>query len=91
VHSLPAEFAESARTAQSLGFTGVQIHAAHGFLLSQFLSPLFNKRDDDYDDSIQSRMRLLLEVIDAVRNAVGDKLVVAVKLNTTDQLIGPIG
>ncbi|MFT6098502.1 MAG: 2,4-dienoyl-CoA reductase-like NADH-dependent reductase (Old Yellow Enzyme family) [Arenicella sp.] len=94
MHSLPAEFAESARTAQSLGFTGVQIHAAHGFLLSQFLSPLFNKRDDDYDDyddSIQSRMRLLLEVIDAVRNAVGDKLVVAVKLNTTDQLIGPIG
>ncbi len=88
VRNLPAEFGESALMAQSFGFTGVQIHAAHGFLLSQFLSPLFNKRNDDYGGSIKSRMRLLLEVIDAVRNAVGDGFVVAVKLNATDQLEG---
>ncbi len=88
IRSLPAEFAETARRAQSLGFSGVQIHAAHGFLLSQFLSPLFNKRDDEYGGSIEARMRLLLEVVDTVRNAVDANFVVAVKLNATDQLEG---
>lgn len=88
IRRLPAEFAATARLAQSLGFSGVQIHAAHGFLLSQFLSPLFNQRDDAYGGSIQARMRLLLEVIDEVRLAVGQAFVVAVKLNATDQLEG---
>lgn len=88
VRRLPAEFAATARRAQSLGFTGVQIHAAHGFLLSQFLSPLFNKRDDDYGGSIENRMRLLIEVVDTVRQAVDAHFVVAVKLNATDQLEG---
>lgn len=88
VRKLPSEFAESALIAQSFGFTGVQIHAAHGFLLSQFLSPLFNKRNDDYGGSIESRMRLLMEVVDAVRAVVDSKFVVAVKLNATDQLEG---
>ncbi len=74
--------------AQSLGFGGVQIHAAHGFLLSQFLSPLFNKRTDAYGGSIESRMRLLLEVVEAVRSTVDPDFVVAVKLNATDQLEG---
>ncbi len=62
VRSLPTEFARTARKAQSLGFNGVQIHAAHGFLLSQFLSPLFNKRDDEYGGSIDARMRLLIRL-----------------------------
>jgi 2,4-dienoyl-CoA reductase-like NADH-dependent reductase (Old Yellow Enzyme family) len=88
VHNLPSEFARTARIAQSLGFGGVQIHAAHGFLLSQFLSPLFNKRDDEYGGSIESRMRLLIEVVDEVREAVDAPFVVAVKLNATDQLEG---
>jgi 2,4-dienoyl-CoA reductase-like NADH-dependent reductase (Old Yellow Enzyme family) len=88
IKDLPMQFAESARLAQSLGFTGVQIHAAHGFLLSQFLSPLFNQRVDGYGGSIESRMRLLMEVIDAVRAAVSAQFVVAVKLNSTDQLEG---
>jgi len=85
---LPAEFARTAALAKSLGFGGVQIHAAHGFLLSQFLSPLFNRRDDDYGGSITNRMRLLLEVIDEVRSAVGPGFPVALKLNATDQLLG---
>ncbi len=90
VRSLPTEFALTARRAQSLGFGGVQIHAAHGFLLSQFLSPLFNKREDEYGGSIDARMRLLIEVVDEVRNAVDAHFAVAVKLNATDQLEGGI-
>ncbi|WP_138933276.1 NADH:flavin oxidoreductase/NADH oxidase family protein [Roseovarius arcticus] len=85
---LPIEFARTASLAKELGFGGVQVHAAHGFLLSQFLSPLFNQREDAYGGSLQNRMRLLLEVINAVRNAVGPEFPVGIKLNATDQLEG---
>jgi len=88
IHQIPAQFARTAKLAEHAGFGGVQIHAAHGFLLSQFLSPLFNKRRDDYGGPIANRMRLLLETIGAVRAAVGPDFVVAVKLNATDQLEG---
>lgn len=88
IRALPVEFARAARRAKDFGFGGVQIHAAHGFLLSQFLSPLFNKRDDEYGGSIASRMRLLLDVVDEVRHAVGSGFPVAIKLNATDQLEG---
>ncbi|MDX8352602.1 NADH:flavin oxidoreductase/NADH oxidase family protein [Cognatiyoonia sp. IB215182] len=88
ITALPDQFARTAAHAQALGFSGVQIHAAHGFLLSQFLSPLFNKRSDAYGGSLVNRMRLLLEVIDAVRDAVGPDFPVALKLNATDQLEG---
>lgn len=88
IRSLPSEFGRTALMAKNAGFGGVEIHAAHGFLLSQFLSPLFNKRNDTYGGTITSRMRLLLEVVDAVRNAVGPRFPVAVKLNATDQLEG---
>lgn len=88
IRNLPSDFARTARMAKALGFGGVQIHAAHGFLLSQFLSPLFNKRDDEYGGTITSRMRLLLEVVDEVRSEVGRDFPVAVKLNATDQLEG---
>lgn len=88
IHALPAEFACTASLAKELGFSGVEIHAAHGFLLSQFLSPLFNQRDDAYGGSLQNRMRLLLEVIEAVRGAVGPEYPAGIKLNATDQLEG---
>lgn len=88
IRDLPAEFARTAALAKILGFGGVQIHAAHGFLLSQFLSPLFNRRDDAYGGAIENRMRLLLEVIEAVRAAVGPGFPVAVKLNSSDQMQG---
>ncbi|MEM7748509.1 MAG: NADH:flavin oxidoreductase/NADH oxidase family protein [Pseudomonadota bacterium] len=86
--ALPTEFARTAALAKQIGFGGVQVHAAHGFLLSQFLSPLFNKRDDDFGGPIEARMRLLLDVIAAVRSAVGSGFPIAVKLNATDQLEG---
>lgn len=85
---LPGEMAATAALARRVGFGGVQIHAAHGFLLSQFLSPLFNRRGDRYGGNIANRMRLLLEVIEAVRGAVGPGYPVALKLNSSDQLEG---
>ncbi len=86
IHHLPLEFATTARFAQQAGFGGVQIHAAHGFLLSQFLSPLFNQRSDHYGGAIANRMRLLLEILAATRAAVGPGFPIAVKLNSSDQL-----
>jgi len=88
IAALPGQFAETARLARRAGFGGVQVHAAHGFLLSQFLSPLFNRREDAYGGPIGNRMRLLLEVVHAVRAAVGSEIAVAVKLNVTDRLEG---
>ena len=88
IHQLPSEFARTARLALLAGFGGVQVHAAHGFLLSQFLSPLFNKRDDEYGGAIENRMRLLLETIEAVRAAVGSDFPIALKLNSSDLLEG---
>ncbi|WP_237215889.1 tRNA-dihydrouridine synthase [Ruegeria lacuscaerulensis] len=88
IQAVPGCFAKTALRSVELGFGGVQIHAAHGFLLSQFLSPLFNHRTDAYGGSIQARMRLLIETVEAVRAVVPSDFVVAVKLNATDQLDG---
>ncbi len=88
VRALPGAFAKTALLAQKHGFGGVQIHAAHGFLLSQFLSPLFNQRSDAYGGAIEQRMRILLDVVTAVRDAVEPGFVVALKLNSSDQLAG---
>ncbi|WP_122073455.1 NADH:flavin oxidoreductase/NADH oxidase family protein [Pseudophaeobacter sp. EL27] len=88
IKAVPKNFAATARRAAELGFGGVQIHAAHGFLLSQFLSPLFNQRTDAYGGTVQARMRLLIETVEAIRAAVPADFVVAVKLNATDQLDG---
>lgn len=88
IQNLPAEFAQTAYEAKKYGFGGVEIHAAHGFLLSQFLSPLFNRRTDAYGGALQNRARLTLEVIEKVREAVGPHFPIGIKLNTTDQLEG---
>lgn len=88
IHQIPTGFAATALLARQAGFGGVQVHAAHGFVLNQFLSPLFNKRRDKYGGSIANRMRLLLEVIEAIRAAVGPNFPIAVKLNSSDQLVG---
>lgn len=77
-------FAVTARRAQQAGFDGVEIHAAHGYLLSQFLSPLVNQRDDHWGGSLRNRARLLLDVVSAVRERVGTDFAVGVKLNSAD-------
>jgi 2,4-dienoyl-CoA reductase-like NADH-dependent reductase (Old Yellow Enzyme family) len=88
IRSLPQLFAEAAAMAKEVGFDGVQIHAAHGFLLSQFLSPLFNRRTDHYGGSVEARCRIVIEVLDRVREAVGPALPIGVKINASDQLEG---
>lgn len=77
-------FAQTAQLASQAGFTGVQIHAAHGYLLSQFLSPRTNRRKDQWGGDIAGRSRLLLEIVGAVRRAVPADFCVAVKLNSAD-------
>ncbi|MGP0834402.1 NADH:flavin oxidoreductase/NADH oxidase family protein [Serratia sp. CY85251] len=79
-----ARFAASAHAAEQAGFTGVQIHAAHGYLISQFLSPLSNQRSDRWGGELANRARLLLEVVSAVRQRVSPGFCVAVKLNSAD-------
>ncbi|MGW1509921.1 NADH:flavin oxidoreductase/NADH oxidase family protein [Streptomyces sp. NPDC002394] len=79
-----ARFAVTARRAEQAGFDGVEIHAAHGYLLSQFLSPLVNKRTDRWGGSLENRARMLLDVVRAVRAEVSPSFAVAVKLNSAD-------
>ena len=81
-------YAKAALFAKETGFSGVHIHAGHGFLLSQFLSPLFNHRTDGYGGSIEARCRIVLEIIAAVRQAVGTAFPVGIRMNCTDQLEG---
>jgi 2,4-dienoyl-CoA reductase-like NADH-dependent reductase (Old Yellow Enzyme family) len=77
-------FITTSRLAERAGFHGVEIHAAHGYLLSQFLSPLSNQRTDQYGGSIENRARLLLDIVRGVRETVAADFTVAVKLNSAD-------
>src|SRR5258708_8148021 len=79
-----ARFVTTARLAEAAGFSGVQIHAAHGYLISQFLSPLTNRRTDAWGGELINRARLLLDVVKAVRAVVSPGFSVAVKLNSAD-------
>jgi 2,4-dienoyl-CoA reductase-like NADH-dependent reductase (Old Yellow Enzyme family) len=88
IEALPETYAAAARRAQAVGFTGVEVHAGHGFLLSQFLSPLFNRRTDRYGGAIEARCQVLLEVVRHIRREVGAEFAIAVKLNSSDQLEG---
>jgi 2,4-dienoyl-CoA reductase-like NADH-dependent reductase (Old Yellow Enzyme family) len=77
-------YARVAETARDAGFTGVQIHGAHGYLISQFLSPVTNRREDRWGGSLENRARFLLEVVGAVRRVLGRNYPVGVKLNSAD-------
>ena len=77
-------FANTAKILQKAGFDGVQIHGAHGYFISQFLSPNTNQRTDEWGGSLENRARLLLEIVASVRKAVGPNFPVALKLNSSD-------
>jgi 2,4-dienoyl-CoA reductase-like NADH-dependent reductase (Old Yellow Enzyme family) len=77
-------FATTAQRAEQAGFDGVEVHGAHGYLLSQFLSPLVNNRTDEWGGSLENRARMLLDVVRAIRVVVSPTFVVAVKLNSAD-------
>ena len=77
-------FGKVAAIARDTGFTGVQLHAAHGFMASSFLSPLCNSRDDEWGGSLENRARFLIESLRAIRRAVGNDFPVSVKMNSAD-------
>lgn len=78
------QFTTTAKLAEQSGFRGVEVHAAHGYLLSQFLSPLSNQREDQWGGSLDNRARLLLEIIKNIKAQTQSDFSVAVKLNTAD-------
>ena len=84
IQVLVERFAVCAKALQAAGFDGIQIHSAHGYLLSQFLSPRSNQRDDNYGGSLENRARMLLEIVAAVRDATGPGFPIGVKLNSAD-------
>ena len=84
IEDLIGRFATAAAAAKEAGFTGVQVHAAHGYLISQFLSPRVNQRTDQWGGSLENRARFLMETVRRVRAAVGPAFPVSVKLNSAD-------
>ncbi|MET9213518.1 MULTISPECIES: NADH:flavin oxidoreductase/NADH oxidase family protein [unclassified Nocardia] len=84
IADLRRRYARTAELAVAAGFSGVQVHAAHGYLLSQFLSPVANQRTDRYGGSPANRRQLLLEVVADVRRAIGPGAIISVKLNSAD-------
>jgi 2,4-dienoyl-CoA reductase-like NADH-dependent reductase (Old Yellow Enzyme family) len=81
-------FAQAARRAREAGFHGIQLHAAHGYLLSQFISPFTNRRQDAWGGGVENRARMLLEVLKASRREVGEEFPILIKLNSDDCLEG---
>lgn len=84
IHKLIAAFARTAAIAKKAGFKGVQLHGAHGYLISELLSPLVNQRSDDWGGTPEKRMRFLIETVRATRSAVGTEFPIGVKLNSAD-------
>ncbi len=82
------KFAQGAQLAKQAGFTGVQIHGAHGYLVSQFLSPRHNQRDDQWGGSLENRMRFVLAIYHAIREKVGKDFPIGIKLNSADFMKG---
>ena len=78
------DFAEAALRAKKAGFDGVEIHGAHFYLVSEFLSPLYNKRTDEYGGNDENRARFLVEIIEKMREKVGKEYIIGVKINSED-------
>jgi 2,4-dienoyl-CoA reductase-like NADH-dependent reductase (Old Yellow Enzyme family) len=88
IEEIVEAFAEGVRRAQEAGFDGAQVHAAHGYLLSSFLSPRTNQREDQYGGSTENRTRIVRDIYQRARGKVGDRFPILIKINTTDFLPG---
>jgi 2,4-dienoyl-CoA reductase-like NADH-dependent reductase (Old Yellow Enzyme family) len=88
IKKLVEDFASAAKRAVAAGFKVIELHAAHGYLLNEFLSPLSNNRTDEYGGSFENRTRFLLEVTDAVRKVIGEELPLFVRISATDWVEG---
>lgn len=82
IKQLKADFVAAAIRAQKAGFDGIQIHFAHSYLISQFLNPLYNLRSDQYGGSKENRLRIGLEIIEAIKNALGKEYPLFIKINS---------
>ena len=91
IRLLIERFSSAALAAKECGFSGVQIHGAHGYLISQFLSPSANHRDDEWGGSLENRARLLRSIVTAVRAETGNDFAISVKLNSSDFQKGGFG
>lgn len=90
IHDLVKAYAECARRVVECGFDCVEIHGAHGYLINQFMSPFSNKRTDEYGGTLNNRMRFPLEIVEAVRKAVGKDFPIVFRFNTCDYVEGGI-
>jgi 2,4-dienoyl-CoA reductase-like NADH-dependent reductase (Old Yellow Enzyme family) len=88
IHEMVQAFRDAAARARTAGFDGVQVHAAHGWLFSQFLSPYYNRRKDDYGGSLENRARILLETVRGIREDNERDFLLLVKINSEDFLEG---
>ena len=88
IHGIVADFASCARRCKEAGFDGIEIHAAHGYLISEFLSPYTNKRVDQYGGCFDNRARFLDEIYAAVRKEVGADFPVTVRISVNEYLLG---
>ncbi len=84
IAQLKADFVASAQRAERLGIDLIELHAAHGYLLHEFLSPLSNQRDDEYGGSLENRMRLILEIFGAVRDVFPREKPVGIRISGSD-------
>jgi 2,4-dienoyl-CoA reductase-like NADH-dependent reductase (Old Yellow Enzyme family)/pyruvate/2-oxoglutarate dehydrogenase complex dihydrolipoamide dehydrogenase (E3) component len=91
IEEIVAAFASCAEYTREGGFDGIELHVAHGYLLSQFLSPLYNHRDDEYGGTLENRLRLTRDVIGAIRARVGRDFVVGVRIGLTEFMPGGYG
>ena len=88
IHGITWAFAAAARRAVEAGFQAIEIHAAHGYLISQFLDPLSNVREDEYGGNFEGRIRFLVETVDAVRSMIPDGMPLLVRVSATDWAAG---
>jgi 2,4-dienoyl-CoA reductase-like NADH-dependent reductase (Old Yellow Enzyme family) len=88
IEALKRDFAAAVRRAERIGFDAIEIHAAHGYLLHEFLSPISNRRDDEYGGSLENRMRLVLEVFEAMRVAWPERKPIGVRVSASDWVEG---
>ena len=88
IHVIVNQFRDAAWRASAIGFDAVEIHAAHGYLLSQFLDPLVNEREDEYGGSFENRIRMLVEVVDAIRGVIPETMPLLVRISATDWAAG---
>ena len=90
INEIIEAFAEGVRRAQEAGFDGAQLHAAHGYLLSSFLSPRTNQREDQYGGSTENRTRIIKDIYQRAKRKVSDRFSILIKMNTTDFLPGGV-